>query len=174
MAQVGIQVAAANAYHCTPNHCAVVRLDETANAVAASATQDVGAEVQADPQDEGFLFLVSHDGTAGLLTIELQHSDVTSTGFTDVNADALMLLGLNDNVHEASLVLDVSEAANQGTLLIAVSGSAREVDANGQIVSPLKEFMRLVYTTDGSWDGTSVNEIGLGMFYHHQPTGNAV
>lgn len=173
MAQVGIQVAAASAYHCTPRHNAVVRLDETANAVAASATQDVGAEVQANPQDEGFLFIVSHDGTAGLLTIELQHSDVSGSGFTDVNADALMLLGLNSEIHAAALALDVSDAVNQGSLLIAVSGSAREVDANGQIVSPLKEFIRLVYTTDGSWNGTSVNEIGLGMFYHHQPSGNA-
>lgn len=172
MAQVSLQVGAAGAYSATAAHHAEVRLNQTANAVALSATDDLGAAITADGDDEAFVYLLSHNGTAGSLTIELFHCETFGGTYRHVNEDALMKLGENSTVPTGSLVLDVSLAANQGTIIVAVCAGARET-SGGAFVANLLKNHRLAYTTDASWNGTSIDEVGLGMHYHHQPSGDA-
>lgn len=173
MAQVSLQVGAAGAYSMSLWHKFVTRFSDVANALAASATDDAGAAHQSNYLDEAFLYILSTDATAGQLTIKLEHADTTGGPWTQCNKDALMLLGENTEICEDELVLDMSQAVNQGTLLVTVCAPARE-ESSGAFVSNLKAAHRLTYTTDGSWNGTEVREIGVGALYHHQGSGSPV
>lgn len=165
---VPLQVAAAGAYSMTKDHSFEVRLAETATAVGASATDVQGAENEAQAQDQSFVYVLSHDATAGQITIELQHADALAGTYTKLTNDAVIHLGERKTAPVAALVLDASLAENQGTILVGVSASGREL-SGGQFVSSLKPAHRLVYTTDGSWNGTSINEIGISGAHRHQP-----
>lgn len=170
MAQVSLQVNPAGAYPVMSPHKWAVRLAETANAVAAAAVDDEGTAVTATQDDLGFMYILSHDATAGLLTIKLFHADTFGGTYRQVTNDALQLLGENNEVVEDELVLDCSLAANQGTILVGVAPSAREL-SGGAFVSNLLVHHKLAYSTDGAWNGTSINEIGMAQ-YKHLPSGD--
>ena len=169
MAQVPLQVGRAGAYHKAKEHGARVNFSSTDVAVAASATDEAGTTHEVDGQDLECVYVLTTDATAGQLTINVDHADVLAGTYTRMTDDAVMKLGENQEIPVDSLVLDMSVAANQGTILVTLNASAREL-SGGAFVSELKPAQRLSYTTDGSWNGTTISEIKLGM-YKHIPSG---
>jgi len=173
MAQVPIQVLASGAYTHEKAHGAEIRLVSTSVAVGAAATDVAGTVLQANPLDESMTYILSHDATAGLLTIELASDDLVGGPFVKLTDDAVIHGGDRKTVPVGALVIDAAVVANQGTIIVAVSPSARQLDVNGNFVAFVQEFQQLQYTTDGAWNGTEVVEIGIGGHKHHMPGPNA-
>jgi len=174
MAQVPLQVGASGAYSHEYAHMGEVRLNSTNVAIAAGANVDVlGTVLQANPLDESLTYTLTHDGTAGNLTIELASDDLVGGPHVKLTDDALIYGGDRKTVPVGALVLDLTDVNNQGTILVAISPSARQLDANGNLVAFVQEFNRLVYTTDAGWDGTGIDEIACGCHKHHMPGPNA-
>jgi hypothetical protein len=169
MAQVPLQVAAAGSVTHEKAWMCEVRLSSTSVAVAASATDVSGTSVAMLPEDESYTYVLSHDATAGQITIELEHDDLIAGPYAKLTNDAVIYGGERKTVPVGQLVIDASDADNQGSIIVAVSPSARQLDANGNLIDDLKENFRLVYTTDGAWNGTAVEEIGLACHRHHIP-----
>lgn len=150
----------------------IVRLDSADVAVGASAVQVNGAEHGVVGTDEAFMYVLTTDATAGELTIELAHADAVAGTYTVVNCDALILGGadVSDGVPQDSLVLDMSLAENQGTIMVWISPNGQE--NNGALVSEVKPAHRLYYSTDGAYNGTTISEIGIGAALHKMPVQN--
>ena len=164
---VALQVAAGGAYSEEKAH--VTRIGQTSTDVSVGVSADVnGTNFAVTGTAESFLYILTTDATAGSLTITLEHADTIGGTYTTVTDDAVILGGDVETVPTGSLVLDMSQSANQGTILVAVSPSAREL-LNNDLVSLLKAAHRLNYVTDGSWNGTTVTEIGLEGHKHHMP-----
>lgn len=177
---VALQVLPAGAYQ--EEKALMVRIAQSSTdvAVAASATDVQGTEREVAGTAQSFMYLLTTDATAGQLTIDLYHADALAGTYTQVTDDALIrggdrpvIAGSNpanrDEAPVASIVLDMSVAANQGTIIVSVSPSGRELDTAGNLVSQLKLAHRLFYTTDGSWNGTTVSEIGLEAHKENMP-----
>jgi len=169
---VGIQYGVGGAYTDEFSAHKVVRFDETAVAVGVSAVAVPGTAIEAQGTDEAFAYFITTDATAGVLTVNLEHADLLAGPYTVVNECALIPGGDICDVPQSPLVLDMSLVENQGTLMVWISPNGQE-NLNGVLVDEVKLAHRLAYTTDAAYNGTAINEIGIGAGLHKMPvTGN--
>lgn len=166
---VALQVAAGGVINADMADKVAVRLDDVSTAVAASATVNL-PNITLDAVDEAFMVVMTTDATAGQLTLTLEHDEDDTLTFVAVE-DGLYVGGERAiNGPSTSLVLDMSVAENQNTIIIGVVGTARQVDSvTGVLIQQLRVPFRLVATTDGSWNGTAVDLVGISGHKAHNP-----
>lgn len=177
MAQIAVQVLPGGAINQDMSTKVRINLDHAQVALAGSATDTVLADGDVAPTEDAILFLLDTDATAGGLTLELAH-DTDGAG-TYVKLDQALVLGgdidvagnaPNDsNAPQDSLVLDMSETANQGTVIVGIAATAAERTANDTLIKQLLADYRLLATTDGSYNGTTVEVIAVAGMKRHVP-----
>lgn len=157
-----LQVGASSPYGEEMASKAVIALASNTVSVGVSETDAQGGEIEATGAFQSVLYVLTHDATAGVLTINLDSSSTTGAPYTEITDEALLKGEALPSGPSASLSVDASVVANQGQIIVAISPSAR-VTSGGVFVEPLQAFHALRYNSDGSWNGTEVVELALGM-----------
>lgn len=177
MAQVPIQYSPGGAVNEDMSTKVRVALDHTQVALAGSATDTVVADGTVAATEDAILFVLDTDATAGTLTLELAHN--TDGAGTYVKLDQALVRGgdvdvsgvaANDsNAPQDSLVLDMTVASNQGTLLVGVASTAAERTTSNDLIKQLLADYRLLATTDAGYNGTTVDVVVIAGMKRHVP-----
>lgn len=135
-------------------------------AVGASATVQ-SAALSIEAEIESLTYMLSTDATVGLLTIQVQHDP--GSGMVDTLDGTLVLDDQTTNsvLFGDSVQVDLADVGSD--IVIGVSPSAQERNADGTLLRQLQNSVRLELTTDGTWNGTEVDLMAVGGHKRHMP-----